>query len=147
MEKQRIVTAYMLPRRLCVSPEGKGRIAHQTGLRFGGYYIVLDDSTENYVYEYEKHEPMSVKASKSCNAALGKMQDLRSIRVFGQPVGEAGLEFELAILKVCGRMREVAKVEGKEIVWGKYGSRARKDTWWWFEGWIEGEEEQEEKHW
>jgi hypothetical protein len=138
--KERVVTAYMLPRRLCLSPEGQ-RIINQGRANRFVYGPILDDSRENYIYEYDKHAPVAMALSKSCNAALGKMSGLRYIQVCGQPVGKESLEFEMAILKICGRMREVAEMERRNVVWGKYASRAKKDTWWWFEGWIEGEEE------
>jgi hypothetical protein len=144
--KERVVTAYMLPRRLCVSPGGKRRVALQTGLRFGAYYIVLDDSKENYIYEDEIHEPLAVEASKSCNASLGKMKDLRSISVFGQPAGERGLELELALLKGLWEDERGCQKRSEGDGLRKYASRAKQDTWWWFEGRIEGEEEEENQY-
>lgn len=138
----------MLPRRIGLSPTGKAGLAQDQisagNLQQAGlppWSPGLGSQRENYIYEYERHDERMVKLCRGFEEGLGRMKGIRFVRIFGQPSRMTAFGFEMRVLRVCERMREMAREEGKSCVWGKYGSMAREDRWWWFEGWIEGEEE------
>ncbi|KAH6717418.1 hypothetical protein BKA61DRAFT_322951 [Leptodontidium sp. MPI-SDFR-AT-0119] len=135
----RIVTAYMLPRRIGISALGyqeMDRRKHSPYYWSGNSQLT---SIEHFIYA-DTHSGLAVRLSESCNAALGMLKSVRYLAVHGQP--KDGLDFELAILKLHLRMLEVAKSEGREVVLGKK-SKGPDEDFWYYDVWIQGEFEEE----
>lgn len=65
-------------------------------------------------------------------SSLGKLMGLRHLTVAGQP--EFSRDFEVAILKLHLGMDEVARGEGKEVLWAE--CCGVKDDRFYFEVWI-----------
>lgn len=136
--RERIVTAYMLPRRVGLSEAGLRKMGEGFGPRW------YSEEREDFVFA-DTHSALAVRLAEENKSTLAMCGvGLRQLRVYGQPKGKHGLDFELAILKLELQMKETARKEGKELVRG-FGARAKKEEYWYYDVWIEGEMEQEEE--
>lgn len=109
--RERIVTAYMLPRRICISEAGIQKLRsvnRWTPVPTAGEYV-----RDDFVFA-DTHSGLAIRQARENSSALGKCGGgLRELRVYGQPKNVS-----ISTLTLCPRDGEediVTNVENRDL--------------------------------